>query len=295
MILSPPGSASSSIMDQNKRAAAGSSSQSQGEPPLPGQASSSYHYPPTSGADHYYYSSTSNTFPQPPGTAVGAPEPSPPPSLLGQAVAAAGGQGQAGSSSFTSTWITPASTEELAAAGDDDGDNNSFADTDFVYENGRRYHAPADGRVVYPLPNDESEQERDDMKHKLALWMMHEKLLYAPVEEALARGGMVFDLGMLLPLSVYVLALWTFASRTMHPNSVYSCLRVARPGWGFFFFLLALCQLAGCGFSPVSRHYQPRRHGLGSWRAELNNMPLTWLSLFFPIFFLACHRTETEG
>lgn len=174
MILSPPGSASSSIMDQN-RAAAGSSSQG--------------NYPPTSGAD-YHYSST-NTFPQPSGTAVGAPEPSPPPSLLGQAAAG----GQAGSSSFTSTWITPASTEELAAAGDDD--DNSFADTDFVFENGRRYHAPAAGRVVYPLPNDESEQERDDMKHKLALWMMHEKLLYAPVEETLKRGGMVFDLGML--------------------------------------------------------------------------------------------------
>lgn len=50
---------------------------------------------------------------------------------------------------------------------------------------------------MYPLPNDESEQERDDMKHKLALWMMHEKLFYAPVEETLKHGGMVFDLGML--------------------------------------------------------------------------------------------------
>ncbi|KAG6361840.1 hypothetical protein INS49_010069 [Diaporthe citri] len=170
-------------MDQ-KRAAAGSSSQ--GEAQFPGQTTSSY-CPPTSGAD--YYHSSNSTFPPPSGTAVGAPEPSPPPSLLGQAAAG----GQAGSSSFTSTWITPASTEELAAGGDDD--DNSFADTDFVFENGRRYHAPASGRVVYPLPNDESEQERDDMKHKLALWMMHEKLLYAPVEEALKRGGMVFDLG----------------------------------------------------------------------------------------------------
>lgn len=51
--------------------------------------------------------------------------------------------------------------------------------------------------MLYPLPNDEPEQERDDMKHKLALWMMQEKLFYAPVEETLKRGGMVFDLGML--------------------------------------------------------------------------------------------------
>lgn len=173
-------------MDHNRKAAGSSS---QGEAQFPGQASSSY-YPPTSVSEY----TNINTFTQPSGTAVGAPEPSPPPSLLGQA---AGGQA---ASSFTSTWITPASTEELAAAGDDD--DNSFLDTDFVYENGRRYHAPASGRVVYPLPNDESEQERDDMKHKLALWMMHEKLLYAPVEEVLKRGGMVFDLGMLLLLSL---------------------------------------------------------------------------------------------
>lgn len=179
-------------MDPN-RASAGSSSKGQAQ--FPGQPPSG-HYPPTSGADYYY--SSNNTTTLPPGTAVGGPEPSPPPSLLGQAAALGGGQ--AGSSSFTSTWITPASTSELAAAGDDD--DNSFADTDFVYENGRRYHAPADGRVVYPLPNDESEQERDDMKHKLALWMMHEKLLYAPVEEALNRGGMVFDLGMFVSPSV---------------------------------------------------------------------------------------------
>ncbi|ROW01261.1 hypothetical protein VMCG_05951 [Cytospora schulzeri] len=114
------------------------------------------------------------------GTVGGAPEPSPPPSLLSQA---AGDQ-----ASFTSTWLTPATTEDL------DGDDDDYDDTNFVFENGRRYHAPASGRVMYPLPNDESEQERDDMKHKLALWMMHEKLFYAPVEDTLKHGGMVFDL-----------------------------------------------------------------------------------------------------
>lgn len=194
-MLSPPGSASSSIMDQNRRraaavaAAGSSSSSSRGEAPFFSRTSPSQ-YPPASAACN----NTSFT-PLPPGTTtVGGPEPSPPPSLLGQAA-----RDQAASSSsnlsLTSTWITPASTESLAAAaGDDDG--GDYADTDFVFENGRRYHAPASGRVVYPLPNDESEQERDDMKHKLALWMMHEKLLYAPVEESLRQGGMVFDLGM---------------------------------------------------------------------------------------------------
>jgi hypothetical protein len=182
IMLSPPSSASSSIMDHNRKPAASSP---QGRAPLPGQASSSY-YPPTSVSE---YTDVNNYLQPPSATPVGGPEPSPPPSLLGQAAL-----------SFTSTWITPASTDGFAgAAAGHDGDNG-FLDTHFVYEYGRRYHAPASGRVVYPLPNDESEQERDDMKHKLALWMMHEKLLYAPVEDVLKRGGMVLDLGMLFLL-----------------------------------------------------------------------------------------------
>lgn len=107
------------------------------------------------------------------------------------------------------SWISPANTAELAEDADNYNNNDyDSEDTNFVYENGRRYHANADGRVLYPLPNDESEQERDDMKHKLALWMMHEKLFYAPVEERLALRGIVFDLGELFGplqrLSVFV-------------------------------------------------------------------------------------------
>ncbi|ROW03341.1 hypothetical protein VSDG_01265 [Cytospora chrysosperma] len=140
---------------------------------------SSIYYPPATTTS--YACITPST-----GTVSGAPEPSPPLSLSSQA--AAGDH-----ASFTPTWLAPATTEELAGD-DDDDDDDDYDDTNFVYENGRRYHAPASGRVMYPLPNDESEQERDDMKHKLALWMMHEKLFYAPVEETLKHGGMVFDL-----------------------------------------------------------------------------------------------------
>ncbi|KAI3394087.1 hypothetical protein diail_3211 [Diaporthe ilicicola] len=183
-------------MDQHRAAAAAAaaaaagSSSSRGEASFFGQTSSSSHYPPTSEDCNAF-----TTLPPPQGpTTVGAPEPSPPPSLLlghhHQQQQAALARDQA--SSFTSTWITPASTSDLAAAGE--GDDDFYSDTNFVFENGRRYHAPDSGRVIYPLPNDESEQERDDMKHKLALWMMHEKLLYAPVEESLRQGGMVFDL-----------------------------------------------------------------------------------------------------
>lgn len=236
---------------------------------FPAYESSSY-YPPTSVSEY----TNINTFSQPSETNVGRPEPSPPPSLLGQAT------GAQAALSFTSTWITPASTEELAAAGDDD--DNSFLDTDFVYENGRRYHAPASGRVVYPLPNDESEQERDDMKHKLALWMMHEKLLYAPVDEVLKRGGMVFDLGMLLLLlsnsHLHSHLSMPYPSNLGGLRPVYSimgsCLRVARLGCVVFPFSLLPLQI-------TRLVHLPHNNGaLYPWRAELNNMPLTWLFFF---------------
>lgn len=91
------------------------------------------------------------------------------------------------------TWITAANTDELAQ---DDDDDHEFEDTKFVYENGRRYHANAEGRILYPLPNDEPEQEREDMNHKLALLIMHDKLFYAPIEHSFQQhGGTVFDLG----------------------------------------------------------------------------------------------------
>ncbi|KUI53492.1 Phosphoethanolamine N-methyltransferase 1 [Cytospora mali] len=166
-MLSPPESPSHSTMNQDW-----STADSQGDPSSSTSTSSSY-YPPPAGA---VYACTA----PPTRTLGGAPEPSPPPSLLGLTAV--------DQSSFTSTWLTPATTEELA------GDDDEYDDTNFVFENGRRYHAHASGRVLYPLPNDESEQERDDMKHKLAMWMMHEKLFYAPVEETLRHGGMVFDL-----------------------------------------------------------------------------------------------------
>lgn len=37
----------------------------------------------------------------------------------------------------------------------------------FAYENGRRYHQYKNAR--YPIPNDDTEQNREDMKHALML------------------------------------------------------------------------------------------------------------------------------
>jgi hypothetical protein len=65
-----------------------------------------------------------------------------------------------------------------------------------VFEGGLRYHAFRDGR--YAFPNDEIEQNRDDMKHTMAVMLCHGRLFYSPVEEKLKQGGECLDLGNIL-------------------------------------------------------------------------------------------------
>ncbi|KAI0121216.1 S-adenosyl-L-methionine-dependent methyltransferase [Xylariales sp. AK1849] len=48
-----------------------------------------------------------------------------------------------------------------------------------TYENGRRYHSFKHGR--YPIPNDDQEQNREDMKHVMMLEMTDGKLCYSPI------------------------------------------------------------------------------------------------------------------
>ena len=51
---------------------------------------------------------------------------------------------------------------------------------DFAFENGRRYHKFREG--TYQFPNDESEMEREDMKHAMVVNLCGGKLHYAPIE-----------------------------------------------------------------------------------------------------------------
>jgi hypothetical protein len=51
---------------------------------------------------------------------------------------------------------------------------------DYAFEHGRRYHKYQEGRYLFP--NDESEQEREDMKHAMIVNLCGGKLHYAPLE-----------------------------------------------------------------------------------------------------------------
>ncbi|KAL2266029.1 hypothetical protein VTJ83DRAFT_5381 [Remersonia thermophila] len=64
---------------------------------------------------------------------------------------------------------------------------------DHVFEGGLRYHAYHEGK--YAFPNDETEQNRDDMKHTMTLMLCNGEYFYSPVGDVLERGGEVLDLG----------------------------------------------------------------------------------------------------
>ncbi|KAH8664806.1 S-adenosyl-L-methionine-dependent methyltransferase [Ilyonectria robusta] len=58
-----------------------------------------------------------------------------------------------------------------------------------AYENGRRYHQYRHG--TYPIPNDDAEQNRDDMKHAMMLELTDGKLFFAPIGD---NPGKIIDL-----------------------------------------------------------------------------------------------------
>ncbi|ORY70306.1 S-adenosyl-L-methionine-dependent methyltransferase [Pseudomassariella vexata] len=58
------------------------------------------------------------------------------------------------------------------------------------YQNGRRYHKYRHGR--YPIPNDETEQNREDMLHAMMLEVTNGKLFFAPIGDYPQK---ILDLG----------------------------------------------------------------------------------------------------
>ncbi len=80
--------------------------------------------------------------------------------------------------------------------GSDFSDTSSFLShlsnsvTDYQWENGRRYHAYQTGR--YPLPNDETELDREDMKHHEMMLITTNRLHFSPIPDKPQR---ILDIG----------------------------------------------------------------------------------------------------
>lgn len=70
---------------------------------------------------------------------------------------------------------------DLGYDSDDSAASTSLASSarDFIYENGRRYHAYRAGSYLFP--NDEPEQDREDLKHAMFLKLFNKTLHFAPV------------------------------------------------------------------------------------------------------------------
>ncbi|KAL1841916.1 hypothetical protein VTK73DRAFT_3357 [Phialemonium thermophilum] len=67
-----------------------------------------------------------------------------------------------------------------AATAPDEGTDEEQLIRSCSFEHGRRYQAFQNGR--YPIPNDEFEQNREDMKHAMMLQLTEGRLFYAPVD-----------------------------------------------------------------------------------------------------------------
>jgi hypothetical protein len=95
----------------------------------------------------------------------------------------------------TQAEIVAHQAETIIEAGDDSEDAGYETDADsrvstsisssvrdYAFEHGRRYHKFREGR--YQFPNDESEQEREDMKHAMVVNLCGGKLHYAPLNNS---------------------------------------------------------------------------------------------------------------
>ncbi|KEY66307.1 hypothetical protein S7711_02769 [Stachybotrys chartarum IBT 7711] len=109
--------------------------------------------------------------------------------LHGDAVIEAGGSDDDGE-------FSPAAFDAADSVYDDDGSSRSDSASlrssilEHSYVNGRRYHRYRHGR--YPIPNDESEQNREDMLHTMMLEATDGRLFYAPI---VSHPQKVIDLG----------------------------------------------------------------------------------------------------
>ncbi|PGH23935.1 hypothetical protein AJ80_01997 [Polytolypa hystricis UAMH7299] len=91
----------------------------------------------------------------------------------------------------------------------------------YQYENGRRYHAYRAG--AYPLPNDETEQERMDMQHHIYQLIFGGDLYRAPLP---AQVGHVLDIGC-------GTGIWAIDFADQHPeaNVLATDLSLIQPSW----------------------------------------------------------------
>jgi hypothetical protein len=87
------------------------------------------------------------------------------------------------------------SIEDGDRATDDLDETRSLTESirQHIMDGNLRYHSYRQGRYLFP--NDEAEQDREELKHNLTVYLCDGKLFFAPIEDLLEKGAEVLDLG----------------------------------------------------------------------------------------------------
>ncbi|KAF4983689.1 hypothetical protein FZEAL_956 [Fusarium zealandicum] len=93
-----------------------------------------------------------------------------------------------------------------------------------VVDGGLRYHAYHAGKYLFP--NDEAEQDREELKHNLCVYLCDGEYFVAPVRDLLEKGGEVLDLGT-------GIGKWCIDLADNYPNSTFHGMDLSpiQPDW----------------------------------------------------------------
>ncbi|KAF5621908.1 methyltransferase [Fusarium sp. NRRL 52700] len=109
----------------------------------------------------------------------------------------------------------------------DDDETRSLTDSirQHIVEGGLRYHSYHAGKYLFP--NDEAEQDREELKHNLTVYLCDDRLFFAPIEQLLEKGpAEVLDLGT-------GIGKWCIDLADMYPNSQFHGMDLSpiQPDW----------------------------------------------------------------
>ncbi|CAF3487033.1 hypothetical protein SNK03_004567 [Fusarium graminearum] len=167
--------------------------------------------------------------------------------------------------------LTVGSTHEAAViqsiergeyATDDLDETRSLTDSirQHIVDGGLRYHSYKQGKYLFP--NDEVEQDREELKHNLTVYLCEDRLFFAPIDRVLEKGAEVLDLGT-------GIGRWCIDLADNYPNTQFHGMDLSpiQPDWvpeNALFFVDDIEHEAGWTYNADSFDYIHIRHTLHS-------------------------------
>ncbi|CAG1986408.1 unnamed protein product [Fusarium graminearum] len=167
--------------------------------------------------------------------------------------------------------LTVGSTHEAAViqsiergeyATDDLDETRSLTDSirQHIVDGGLRYHSYKQGKYLFP--NDEVEQDREELKHNLTVYLCEDRLFFAPIDRVLEKSAEVLDLGT-------GIGRWCIDLADNYPNTQFHGMDLSpiQPDWvpeNALFFVDDIEHEAGWTYNADSFDYIHIRHTLHS-------------------------------